>query len=49
MKLECTVEELIKIVSAKQTDTIKIKEPALQSDSKISADNITCGNLVARA
>lgn len=32
MKLECTVEELIKIVSAKQTDTININEPSITSE-----------------
>ncbi len=31
MKIECTVEELLKIVSVKQTDTIKIEEPLLQA------------------
>lgn len=32
MKIECTVEELIKIVSAKQTDTINIKKPLITND-----------------
>lgn len=33
MKIECTVEELIKIVSAKQTDTININKPSITSDT----------------
>ena len=32
MKLECSVEELIKIVSANQTDTININKPLITSD-----------------
>ncbi len=32
MKIECTVEELIKIVSAKEADTINIKNPIISND-----------------
>lgn len=33
MKLECTVEELIKIVSAKGADTINIRKPIISNDT----------------
>lgn len=31
MEIKCTVEELLKIVSAKQTDTIKIELPLIET------------------
>lgn len=33
MKIECTVEELLKIVSVKQTDTMKIENPLIKAET----------------
>ncbi len=33
MKIECTVEELLKIVSVKQTDTIKTEASLIKAET----------------
>lgn len=33
MEIKCTAEELLKIVSVKQTDTIEIKEPLITAET----------------
>lgn len=35
MEIKCTVEELIKMVSAKQTDTINIKRNTIKNAKEI--------------